>query len=159
MLADVPTTAPAYSEEVFGPVAPVVRFDSVEEVVRLAADTPYGLSLGILTRDVMRGLEIAERIPSGLVHINDQTVNDEANIPFGGVRTRAPGRDRAVGRRTSTRSPTRSGSPSGGRCRSTRCDVSAPHLLRRLHDQPELGDLLLVGDDIALDRRGEAALG
>jgi benzaldehyde dehydrogenase (NAD) len=57
----------------------------VEEVMRLAADTPYGLSLGILTRDVMRGLEIAERIPSGLVHINDQTINDEANIPFGGV--------------------------------------------------------------------------
>jgi benzaldehyde dehydrogenase (NAD) len=85
VLADVPTTAPAYTEEVFGPVAPVVTFDSVDDVVRLAADTPYGLSLGILTRDVMRGLEIAERIPSGLVHINDQTVNDEATIPFGGV--------------------------------------------------------------------------
>ena len=53
--------------------------------MRLAADTPYGLSLGILTRDVMRGLEISERIPSGLVHINDQTVNDEATVPFGGV--------------------------------------------------------------------------
>ncbi len=85
VLADVPTTAAAYTDEVFGPVAPVVRFDTVDDVVRLAAATPYGLSLGILTRDVMRGLEIAERIPSGLVHINDQTVNDEANIPFGGV--------------------------------------------------------------------------
>ncbi|HEV7146510.1 MAG TPA: aldehyde dehydrogenase family protein [Pedococcus sp.] len=91
VLADVPTTAPTYSDEVFGPVAPVVRFDSVEEVVRLAADTPYGLSLGILTRDVMRGLEIAERIPSGLVHINDQTINDEANIPFGGVKDSGTG--------------------------------------------------------------------
>ena len=50
-----------------------------------AAGTEYGLSLGILTRDVYRGLEIAERIPSGLVHINDQTVADEATIPFGGV--------------------------------------------------------------------------
>lgn len=85
VLADVPTTAPAYTDEIFGPVAPVVRFDSVEDAVRLAADSAYGLSLGILTRDVMRGLEIAERIPSGLVHINDQTINDEANIPFGGV--------------------------------------------------------------------------
>jgi benzaldehyde dehydrogenase (NAD) len=91
VLADVPTTAPAYTEEVFGPVAPVVTYDSVDEVVRLAADTPYGLSLGILTRDVMRGLEIAERIPSGLVHINDQTVNDEATIPFGGVQDSGTG--------------------------------------------------------------------
>ncbi len=91
VLADVPTTAPAYTDEIFGPVAPVVRFDTVDDVVRLAADTPYGLSLGILTRDVMRGLEIAERIPSGLVHINDQTVNDEAAIPFGGVKDSGTG--------------------------------------------------------------------
>ena len=91
VLADVPTTAPAYTDEVFGPVAPVVRFDTVDDVVRLAADTPYGLSLGILTKDVMRGLEIAERIPSGLVHINDQTVNDEAAIPFGGVKDSGTG--------------------------------------------------------------------
>ena len=55
------------------------------------ADTPYGLSLGILTRDVMRGLEIAERIPTGLVHINDQTINDEATIPFGGVKDSGTG--------------------------------------------------------------------
>lgn len=85
VLADVPSTAPAYSEEIFGPVAPVVTFDTVEDAIRMATDTPYGLSLSILTNDVMRGLEIAERIPSGLVHINDQTINDEANIPFGGV--------------------------------------------------------------------------
>jgi benzaldehyde dehydrogenase (NAD) len=91
VLADVPTTAPAYTEEVFGPVAPVVRFDSVDEVVRLAAETPYGLSIGILTRDVMRGLEIADRIPTGLVHINDQTINDEATIPFGGVKDSGTG--------------------------------------------------------------------
>jgi benzaldehyde dehydrogenase (NAD) len=63
----------------------VVAFDSVDEAVELAAGTEYGLSLGILTKDVYRGLEIAERIPAGLVHINDQTVNDEATIPFGGV--------------------------------------------------------------------------
>jgi benzaldehyde dehydrogenase (NAD) len=91
VLADVPVTAPAYSDEVFGPVAPVIRFDSVDDVVKLAADTAYGLSLGVLTNDVMRGLEIAERIPSGLVHINDQTVNDEATIPFGGVKDSGTG--------------------------------------------------------------------
>jgi benzaldehyde dehydrogenase (NAD) len=85
VLAEVPTSAPAYAEEIFGPVAPVVAFDSIDEAVALASGTEYGLSLGILTRDVYKGLEIAERIPSGLVHINDQTVNDEATIPFGGV--------------------------------------------------------------------------
>ena len=85
VLTDVPLTAPAYAEEIFGPVAPVVSFSSLDEAVKLASGTEYGLSLGILTRDVMKGLELAERIPSGLVHINDQTVNDEALVPFGGV--------------------------------------------------------------------------
>lgn len=85
VLSDVPLTAPAYAEEIFGPVAPVVAFDGLEEAVGLAAGTGYGLSVGILTRDVMRGLSLAERIPAGLVHINDQTVNDEAVAPFGGV--------------------------------------------------------------------------
>ena len=75
---------PAYANEVFGPVAPVVRFADAEEAVRLAADSGYGLSLGILTADPMRGLALAERIPTGIVHINDQTVSDEAVAPFGG---------------------------------------------------------------------------
>ena len=85
VLADVPLTAPAFVEEVFGPVAPVTRVGSPEEAVALARASDYGLSLGIVTRDVMRGLEVAKQIPSGIVHINDQTVNDEANAPFGGV--------------------------------------------------------------------------
>ncbi|MFD4602378.1 benzaldehyde dehydrogenase [Streptomyces sp. NPDC058464] len=85
VLADVPLTARAYAEEIFGPVAPVVAFRDLDEAARLAADTEYGLSLGILTRDVAKGLALADRIPTGLVHINDQTVNDEATIPFGGV--------------------------------------------------------------------------
>jgi benzaldehyde dehydrogenase (NAD) len=85
VLSDVPLTAPAYAQEIFGPVAPVVAFANLDEAVALANGTEYGLSLGILSRDVMKGLALAERIPSGLVHINDQTVNDEALIPFGGV--------------------------------------------------------------------------
>lgn len=85
VLADIPLTAPAYAEEIFGPVAPVVAFRDLDEAARLASGTEYGLSLGILTRDVMAGVDLAARIPSGLVHINDQTVNDEATSPFGGV--------------------------------------------------------------------------
>jgi benzaldehyde dehydrogenase (NAD) len=70
---------------VFGPVAPIARFSTLDEAAALAAGTEYGLSLGILTRDVMKGVALADRIPSGLVHINDQTVDDEAVAPFGGV--------------------------------------------------------------------------
>ena len=85
VLADVTPSMPAYAREVFGPVAPVTSFASIEEAAALAAGSEYGLALGILTRDVMKGLELAEQIPSGIVHINDQTVNDEAHAPFGGV--------------------------------------------------------------------------
>ncbi len=85
VLANVTPTMPAYAQEIFGPVAPVVPFSTLDEAVALASGTEYGLSLGILTRDVMKGLELADRIPSGIVHINDQTVNDEAVAPFGGV--------------------------------------------------------------------------
>jgi benzaldehyde dehydrogenase (NAD) len=85
VLTEVSTQMPAYANEVFGPVAPVVRFSGLDEAAKIASDSEYGLSLGILTADVMRGLALAARIPTGIVHINDQTVNDEANIPFGGV--------------------------------------------------------------------------
>ncbi|GAA3586445.1 hypothetical protein GCM10022235_66450 [Kribbella ginsengisoli] len=72
-------------------MAPVTRVDSVEDAIRLAGSSEYGLSLGIVTKDVMRGLAIAEQIPTGIVHINDQTVSDEANAPFGGVRASGTG--------------------------------------------------------------------
>jgi benzaldehyde dehydrogenase (NAD) len=85
VLAEVTPEMPAYRNEIFGPVAPVVGFSTLEEVASLARGTEYGLSLAILTRDVMKGLALAEQIPSGIVHINDQTINDEAVAPFGGV--------------------------------------------------------------------------
>ena len=77
---------PAFTEEIFGPVAPVRPVLRRRRGGRDRRPTSeYGLSLGIVTRDVMRGLALADRIPTGIVHINDQTVNDEANAPFGGV--------------------------------------------------------------------------
>jgi benzaldehyde dehydrogenase (NAD) len=85
VLSDMTVEMPAWTEEVFGPVAPVASFSSVEEAARIAAETRYGLSLAIVTADVMKGLELADRIPSGAVHINDQTIGDEATVPFGGV--------------------------------------------------------------------------
>jgi benzaldehyde dehydrogenase (NAD) len=91
VIADVAPGVPAYDTEVFGPVAPVARFSTVDEAVKLAAGSEYGLSLGIVTRDVMKGLALADRIPTGIVHINDQTVSDEANAPFGGVASSGTG--------------------------------------------------------------------
>ncbi|MEZ0493878.1 aldehyde dehydrogenase family protein [Kineococcus sp. TBRC 1896] len=85
VLANPPRDAAAYCDEVFGPVASVVPFRDDDEAVALATDSEYGLSLGIVTADAMAGYELAQRIPTGIVHINDQTVNDEANAPFGGV--------------------------------------------------------------------------
>ncbi|MEV7416553.1 aldehyde dehydrogenase family protein [Streptomyces sp. NPDC089919] len=85
VLAGVGDDTAAYAEEVFGPVAPVRAFGTPEEAAALAAAGPYGLALGIVTRDTAAGLALADRIPTGIVHINDQTVNDEAVAPFGGV--------------------------------------------------------------------------
>lgn len=85
VLADAGPGIPAYDQEVFGPVAAVTSFSTPEEAVQLAADSEYGLSLGILTRNVVKAMALADRIPTGMVHINDQTVSDEANAPFGGT--------------------------------------------------------------------------
>lgn len=91
VLADVPHDAPAYTDEVFGPVAPVSVYETVEEAIELINHSEYGLSVAILTEDVFGALELAERIESGAVHINDQTVDDEAVAPFGGAKASAAG--------------------------------------------------------------------
>jgi benzaldehyde dehydrogenase (NAD) len=91
VVTDVSNATPVWSQEVFGPVAPIAKFSTIEEAARIANDTEYRLSLGILTRDVMRGIALADQIESGIVHINDQTVDDEAVAPFGGVRASGTG--------------------------------------------------------------------
>ncbi len=85
VLSDVQRDNPAFHEEIFGPVAVVVPFDSDEQAVALANDTEYGLSAAILSRDTGRALRLGEQLRTGLLHINDQTVNDEVINPFGGV--------------------------------------------------------------------------
>lgn len=84
VLADITPDHRAWREEIFGPVAPVMKFSTVEEAITLASDSEYGLSLGILG-DVGTAMRIADAVPSGIVHINEQTVADESNAPFGGV--------------------------------------------------------------------------
>lgn len=85
VLADVHLDAPAWTDEIFGPVAPVVTFGTDDEAVELANASRYGLAAGVYSRSISRGLAVARRIKAGMVHVNDQTVNDEATIPFGGM--------------------------------------------------------------------------
>jgi benzaldehyde dehydrogenase (NAD) len=84
VLADVTPEMPVFREEIFGPVVSITRFGTDAQAVALANDTEYGLSAGVHTRDIGRGTAIAEQLNVGLVHINDQTVNDDGTMPMGG---------------------------------------------------------------------------
>ena len=81
-----------YTEESFGPVKPVVRVNGVEEAIRVANDTEYGLSASVFGRDVVRALGVARRVQSGICHINAPTVHDEGQMPFGGTKASGYGR-------------------------------------------------------------------
>jgi acyl-CoA reductase-like NAD-dependent aldehyde dehydrogenase len=81
-----------YSEESFGPVAAIVRVQGVEEAIRVANDTEYGLAAAVFGANFQRALDVARRIESGICHINSSTVNDEAQMPFGGVKSSGYGR-------------------------------------------------------------------
>lgn len=84
VLTNLTQDSSAWKNEIFGPVAPVIKFSTIDEAIAIAENTEYGLSIGILG-DVGEAMKIADRVHSGKVHINEQTVADEANIPFGGV--------------------------------------------------------------------------
>jgi acyl-CoA reductase-like NAD-dependent aldehyde dehydrogenase len=92
VLDDVTNDMPAAHDEVFGPVAPIIRFSGDEEGLRLANDTEYGLSSAVFTHDLERGMQFAKRIDAGMTHINDWTVNVEANTAFGGEKASGIGR-------------------------------------------------------------------
>jgi acyl-CoA reductase-like NAD-dependent aldehyde dehydrogenase len=81
-----------YAEESFGPVKPIIRVADEEEAIRVANDTEYGLSSAVFSRDVQRAMAVAARIESGICHINGPTLNDEAQMPFGGVKGSGYGR-------------------------------------------------------------------
>ena len=92
LITDVPPDSDFAQHETFGPVVAVEIVDSAEEGVARANATSYGLSAGILTGDKNRGFALAQQIDSGIVHVNDQTVTDEPQMPFGGVKDSGFGR-------------------------------------------------------------------
>ena len=81
-----------YSEESFGPVKAIVRVNGTEEAVACANDNAYGLSSAVFGRDIARALQVAQRIESGICHVNGPTVHDEPQMPFGGVKGSGIGR-------------------------------------------------------------------
>ena len=85
VLSGVTPSMAAFREEIFGPVAPVIVVKDADEAVQVANDTEYGLVAAIQTGSAERGLEIAERLNTGIVHVNDQTLNNDAFAPFGGT--------------------------------------------------------------------------
>jgi acyl-CoA reductase-like NAD-dependent aldehyde dehydrogenase len=92
VITDVPEDSEFAKHETFGPVLAVEIVDSADEAIARANDTTYGLSAGILTSDADRGMALAQRLDSGIVHINEQPVGDEPQMPFGGVKDSGWGR-------------------------------------------------------------------
>jgi benzaldehyde dehydrogenase (NAD) len=81
-----------YGEESFGPLVSIIPVASADEAVAVANDTQYGLSGAVFTRDVAKGLDVARRLRTGICHVNSSTVQDEAQMPFGGVKDSGWGR-------------------------------------------------------------------
>jgi acyl-CoA reductase-like NAD-dependent aldehyde dehydrogenase len=92
ILTDVPEESDFAKFETFGPVVAIEVVDSEDEAVERANATSYGLSSGIITGDADKGLALAQRIQAGIVHVNDQPVGDEPQMPFGGVKDSGFGR-------------------------------------------------------------------
>lgn len=92
VLTGVTSDMPIAKNEVFGPVASVIQVSSEQEAIKAANSSPYGLSGSVFTRDVHRGVEVAKRVETGMIHVNDQSVNDEAHVAFGGEKESGLGR-------------------------------------------------------------------
>ena len=92
VLTDVPPGSEILDEEIFGPVASVVAFDTEDEAVRLANATPFGLVCFVYTRDLDRGLRMSERLETGMLGLNTGVVSNPA-APFGGVKQSGLGRE------------------------------------------------------------------
>jgi vanillin dehydrogenase len=86
VVADVVPGMEVFKDELFGPVASVIKADNPDHALKLANDTQYGLSAAVLTNDLQLAMKFAMGLETGMVHINSSTIHDEPHIPFGGVK-------------------------------------------------------------------------
>ncbi|HYB77566.1 MAG TPA: aldehyde dehydrogenase family protein, partial [Thermoplasmata archaeon] len=93
VIDEVPEDARVAREEPFGPIVPILRFHDLDDAVRIANATPYGLQAAVYTRDIGRGFALAKRIRAGGVHLNDPTTLRWDALPFGGVKESGLGRE------------------------------------------------------------------
>lgn len=93
VLADVTPDMKIYYEETFGPVASIIVVDSAEEALKVANDTTYGLSAGVITKDLEKAIFLGEGLEAGMVHINDGSIDADACCPFGGCKGSGHGRE------------------------------------------------------------------
>ena len=92
VLREVTNEMAVSCNEHFGPIVPVIPFGDDEEAISIANDTDYGLAASVFSTDLGRAKRVAGRIEAGMVHINDQPINDEPHVPFGGVKDSGLGR-------------------------------------------------------------------
>ena len=92
IFTDVTAEMDLFRNEIFGPVAAIVKAKDEEHALQLANDTEFGLSSAVFTGDMQRGMNFAKRMQAGMTHINDMPVNDESMVPFGGVKNSGIGR-------------------------------------------------------------------
>ncbi|MCL2782930.1 MAG: aldehyde dehydrogenase family protein, partial [Propionibacteriaceae bacterium] len=89
---DVANNWPAACSEVFGPVCCIIRAKDEADGIAIVNDTEYGLSGSVFTTDLYHGFKVAQQIHSGMVHVNDQSINDEPHVMFGGEKASGIGR-------------------------------------------------------------------
>ncbi|MEL3974421.1 aldehyde dehydrogenase family protein [Rossellomorea oryzaecorticis] len=92
VMTGVTNGMPIAKNEIFGPVAAIIAFEDDDEAVRLANEHPYGLSGAVHSSSIERGTAIAHRVQTGMIHVNDEPVNDEPHMPFGGEKDSGLGR-------------------------------------------------------------------
>lgn len=93
ILAGVTPDMVVFREESFGPAVSVIRAADSEEALRLANDSCYGLSSGLITNDLQKAFDLSLRLEAGMVHINDASIMDEPHVPFGGIKDSGMGRE------------------------------------------------------------------
>jgi aldehyde dehydrogenase (NAD+) len=93
VVSDITESMTIFHEEAFGPAAAIIKARDIEHILELANNSNYGLSSAVITNNLTAALRLSEELQTGMVHVNGPTIQDEAHIPFGGVKESGLGRE------------------------------------------------------------------